>query len=421
MLTVEQALEHILSRVAPLGVERVLLLDAMSRILAEPVVSTRTLPPHDNSAMDGYAVVAADIAAASRERPVILPIGLRVGAGHLPSRPLQPGEAARVMTGAAVPEGADAVIKREDTDEGDAGAPAASGGKVGFFVPADPGAHIRRRGDDIAEGAEVLRVGDAIGPAEIGLCAGLGRAVLTVRRRPTVAILSTGDELCDVDQVPAPGQIVNSNVWALAAQVAEAGGLPIVLGHARDDAQAIRARIREGLAADVLLTSGGVSVGDFDLVRGALEAEGVGLEFWKVAMKPGKPVTFGRGPGGRLVFGLPGNPASSMVAFELFVRPALRGLMGDLRPRQRVTVMLEDGFERGGGRVQFLRAVVRIVRKPGQGDRWIAHLLRSQDSHKLSSMARSNALVELPADTGRVVPGEAVTAILTGVPVQAEA
>ncbi len=399
MLTVEQALAEVLARVTAMPPEKVALLDALGRALAEPVRATRTLPPHDNSSMDGYGVIAGD----SAQPPVTLPVAFTVGAGHVPANALQPGQAARVMTGAAIPPGADAIVKREDVDESDPS-------RIVITRVIEKGAWIRRRGEDVTEGTEILRAGDVIGAGEVGLLAAQGRAIVTVRQRPRVAILSTGDELAEIDEQPAPGQIVNSNAWALAAQVIEAGGVPTILASARDDREQITARIREGLSADVLVTSGGVSVGDFDLVRGALESAGVTLEFWKVAMKPGKPVTFGRAPSGRAVFGLPGNPASSMVSFELFVRPALRAMLGDPAPqRPRARVVFQDHYDKDGARRHYLRAHVRR-----DGDQLLATLTGNQGSGMLTSMIRSNALVEIPETATRVGPGDVVTAILTG-------
>jgi molybdopterin molybdotransferase len=401
VISVEEALDRILARVAPLGAEMVLLDQALGRALAAPVVAERRLPPWDNSAMDGYAVRASEVRAGEP-----LPLVAAIGAGHAPP-PLPPGHAARVMTGAPIPDGADAVVMREDADERDGPERA----NVRFSIAPPVGAHVRRAGGDVEPGAAVLLAGDGVGAGEIGLLAGLGRTLLAVHRRPRAAIVSTGDELADPDRAPGPGQIAGSNAWALAAQCREAGALPTVLPIARDDRAVIRAAFEEALRADVVISSGGVSVGDFDFVKEALSDLGVRQEFWKVAMKPGKPVTFGvyEGAGaGRPVFGLPGNPASSMVGFELFVRPALRRMGGHratLRPR--APVVLDEPYRHEGKRRHYVRA---SARRDGQ-------LLRArpntrQGSGMLRSMVGVNALLEIAEGSGLLAAGSSVTALL---------
>jgi molybdopterin molybdotransferase len=397
VLTVEEALARILDRVAPLGAEQVLLDEAAGRVLAETVVAERQLPPWDNSAMDGFAVRAAEV------RPgESLPIASTVAAGHAPA-PLPVAAVARIMTGAPVPAGADAIVMREDAEESVEDGRAV----VRFRISPAPGAHVRRAGEDVAAGAPVLAAGARLRAGEVGLLAALGRTIVRVHRRPRVALLSTGDELVDADRAPGPGQIVGSNAWALAAQCREAGALPTVLPIARDDRAAIRDALAEALTADAVLSSGGVSVGDFDFVRDALSDLGVIEHFWKVAMKPGKPLTFGTRDA-RPVFGLPGNPASSMVSFELFVRPALRRMLGHaevLRPR--APVLLDEGYAHEGRRRHYLRGEVRRdgallrARRPGR-----------QGSGMLRSMVGVNALLEIPEDAGVLAAGASVTAVL---------
>lgn len=393
MISVEEALDRILSRVAPLGAELVFLAEARGRVLAAPIFAERLLPPWDNSAMDGYAVRAREVRIGQP-----LPIAATVAAGHAPA-PLAPGTVARVMTGAPIPEGADAVVMREDTDEAD--------GAAAFRIVPIAGAHIRRAGDDVRPGTPLLGAGDRVAPGEIGLLAALGRTVCHVHRRPTVAIVSTGDELCDPDRSPGPGQIVGSNAYALAAQCSEAGALPAMLPLVRDDRAAIRTALAEALRADVVLSSGGVSVGDFDFVKDALDDLGVKQEFWKVAMKPGKPITFGT-LDGRALFGLPGNPASSMVGFELFVRPALRRLGGHrVTSRPRAPVLLDEPYRHEGMRRHYVRAAVRR-----DGDVLRARPNPRQGSGMLRSLVGVNALLEIPECAGLVEAGARVVALL---------
>jgi molybdopterin molybdotransferase len=393
VISVEEALQKILAEVRPLGAEQVPLDAALDRALAERIMAERQLPPWDNSAMDGYAVRAADV-----REGAPMPVVFTIAAGHA-AAPLPGGSAARVMTGAPVPKGADAVVKREDADE--------KGGKVAFRELPKVGAHVRRAGDDVELGATVLAFGDPIGAGEIGLLAALGRTLVAVHRQPRVAILSTGDELVEADRAPGHGQIVGSNGRALAAQCRQAGALPVVLPIVRDDRAKIRAAFEEALRADAVISSGGVSVGDFDFVKDALADLGVKQEFWKVAMKPGKPVTFGT-KDGRALFGLPGNPASSMVGFELFVRPALRKLGGHRTvERPHALVLLDEPYRHSGDRRHFLRAQVRR-----EGALLRARLNARQGSGMLRSMVGVNALVEIGEQAGVLDVGAQVRALL---------
>ena len=394
MLTVEEALEQILSRVNTLPTERVPILSALGRALAESVVSSREIPPWPNSSMDGYAVRAAD----TRSAPARLAVVGTIAAGSMPSRAVGAGEAMRIFTGAPLPEGADAVVPQEDTETTD--------GHVTLKTAVARGAYVRPRGEDVSVGDAVLEPGVPIGAAEIGLLATLGRSQVLVHRRPRVAILSTGNELAELGREPGPGQIPNTNSYSLFAQVLEAGGEPMNLGIASDRLDSIEERLGWGGAADVLLSSAGVSVGDLDLVKSALTRAGAELHLWQVSMRPGKPITFGS-LAGRPVFGLPGNPVSAMVTFELFVRPALRRMGGyhaihRLRIRARALAPIANpGVRRGYLRVTLER----------DGEGWGARLTGDQGSAILTSMVHADGLAVIGGDT-TVDPGRDVEVIL---------
>ena len=382
MLTVEEALEQILSRVKVLSTERVPILSALGRALAESVVSRREIPPWPNSSMDGYAVRAAD----TRTAPARLAVVGTIAAGSMPSRAVAAGEAMRIFTGAPMPAGADAVVPQEDAETTD--------GHVTLRHAVESGAYVRPRGEDLRVGDAVLEPGAALGAAEIGLLATLGYSQVLVHRRPRVAILSTGNELAELGREPGPGQIPNTNSYSLFAQVLEAGGEPINLGIAADRLESIEERLGWGGAADVLLSSAGVSVGDLDLVKDALTRAGAELHLWQVSMRPGKPITFGS-LAGRPVFGLPGNPVSAMVTFELFVRPALRRMAGyraidRLRLRARALAPIPNpGVRRGYLRVTLAR----------DHEGWGARLTGDQGSAILTSMVRADGLAIVGGDT----------------------
>jgi molybdopterin molybdotransferase len=398
MLSVEEALERVLAAVARLGAESVPLPLALGRVLAEPVIAARDMPPWDNSSMDGYAVRAADTAMATGARPVRLRVVGEVAAGTIAPRPLGAGEAYRILTGAPVPPGGDAVVPQEDIRRDADG--------IWLDRAVEPGACVRPRGEDIRVGDRVLEPGVPLRPAALGVLAALGRAQVRVYQRPRVAILSTGDELAEPEASLGPGQIPNSNTYTLAGLVLEAGGVPVSLGIARDDRRELEEHIRWGLGADVLVSSAGVSVGDRDLVREVMERLGAVLDFWKVNMRPGKPLTFGR-IHGRPFFGLPGNPVSCMVTFELFVRPALRRMGGYrvlARPRARARAL--ESIHNPGPRWGYLR--VRLEEDAaGLG----ARPTGEQGSGILRSMVLADALAVLPPDS-RVGPGDAVEVIL---------
>jgi molybdopterin molybdotransferase len=398
MLSVEEALERILAAIPILGSEQVALPAALGRVLAEPIVAGRDLPPWDNSSMDGYALRAADAVEATPSHPARLTLVGEIPAGSVAARALRAGEAYRILTGAPMPPGADAVIPQEDVR--------LEGGQLIVPRPVRRGDFVRPRGEDLRSGDPVLAAGAELGPAALGVLAALGRPMVRVYQQPRVAILSTGDELVDLDTSPGPGQIPNSNSYTLAAQVRETGGVPVDLGIARDTREHLEARFRAGLGADVLVSSAGVSVGDRDFVREVMEKLGAELDFWKVSMRPGKPLTFGR-IGGRPFFGLPGNPVSSMVTFELFVRPALRRLGGYpqlFRPRVRaraVEPLPNPGIRRGYLRVRLAGSAAEpTVRPTGE-----------QGSGILRSMLLADGLAVVPPDT-TVQPGEQVEVIL---------
>jgi molybdopterin molybdotransferase len=394
MLPVDEALSRILARVAAApsaAGDEVPLAEAHGRFLSADVVAGRPLPGVDNSAMDGFAVRAADL-------PGTLPVVATITAGQRGAS-LAAGTAVRIMTGAPLPAGADTVVMLEDST-------AAGAGHVS--LPAAPvGDHVRRQGEDVAAGERVLGAGIRLGAGELGLLAALGVARPRVTRRPRVALLATGDELVSVDTAPGPGQVVDSSAYALAAQIRDAGAEPVYLGVARDDRAALVATLRQALGHDALVTTGGVSAGDKDHVRDALAEAGVVPDFWKVAMKPGKPLAFGTA-GAVPVFGLPGNPVSSMVAFELFVRPALLALAGAaVVTRPRAPVVLPGGYRKPPGRAHYLRA--RLHR---DGERLIADLHARQGSGMLSSMIGAAALVEIDRDLGDIPPGGTAPALL---------
>jgi len=382
VLSVEEALAQILVRVEPLGTELVGILAGLGRVLAERVVSRRELPPWAASSMDGYAIRAAD----SGPAPASLSVVGRVSAGALPDRSLGPGEAMRIFTGAPLPAGADTVVPQEDV--------ATDGGRIVLQQPVARGACVRPAGEDIRAGDVVLEPGCVVGAAEVGLLATLGYTRVRVHRRPRVAILSTGSELADLGIVPGPGQIPNSNTYSLMAQTLEAGAEPVNLGVVPDRMEEIVNRLRWGLDTDALVSSAGVSVGELDLVREALTRCGAELHLWKVSMRPGKPITFGSVQG-RPVFGLPGNPVSAMVTFELFVRPALRRMQGcNAVQRPRIPARALEPIDNPGARRGYLR-----VRLEHDGEGYGARLTGAQGSGILRSMVLADGLAVVTPDT----------------------
>lgn len=380
MLSVADATSAVLAKIAPLARERVPLHEAVGRVLGEAIEAGRALPGVDNSAMDGYAARAADL-------PATLPIGAVIAAGDH-GTVHRAGTASRIFTGAPMPPGADTVVISEDARrEGES-----------VELPASPvGDNVRRAGEDIALGERVFAAGHRLRSWDLAPLAALGRGTLVVGRRPRIAILATGDELVELDVVPGHGQLVASTRYALAALVRECGGEPVDLGIVRDDPQAIARAL--DVRHDGVITTGGVSVGDRDYLKDAID-----LQFWKVAIKPGKPFALGFRDA-MPIFGLPGNPVSSLVAFELFVRPALLAMQGaTVTARARRTVTLAHDYRKAIGRAHYVRARV--------DDRLVAHAHPKQGSAMLSSLVGTNALVELAAERGDVTAGETAPALM---------
>lgn len=392
MISVDEALGYILSHIDPLPAEEVELLDGLDRVLAEDIVADMDIPPFSNSAMDGYAVRAADTAGASPDTPVTLRVVEDVAAGAVPGTEIIPGTAARIMTGAPMPRGADAVVRFEETSEGREGI---RNGSVRIYKPASPMDNVRPAGEDIRRGQRVLEGGRLLRPQELGVLAALGRPTVRVHRRPRVALLATGDELVDIDEDVTPGKIRNINEYTNAAQVRRYGGIPIQLGIARDTVENLTDKIRSGLEqnVDLFLTSAGVSVGDYDVVKDVLAAEGE-MHFWQVAIKPGKPLAFGH-IAGVPVLGLPGNPVAAMVAFEVFARPVIRKMAGWTRwekPRVRATLR-EDVTN--SGRRHYMRAVV-FRGQAGYEVTTRGDTVTVQGSGILTSMVWANAFLVAP-------------------------
>ena len=392
LLPLDAALPQILDRIPTLGVEDKPILEALGQVLAEDVLSDVNVPPEANSSMDGFAVLAADT-------PGTLKVIADQAAGHVTDAMVTPGNAIRIMTGAVMPGGADAVVPVEDTDGG-------RSGTVRIEIKAAHKANVREAGEDIRVGEKVLPKGAVMSAGMVGVLASIGRARVKVHRRPVVAFMSSGDELVGVDEPLGPGQIRNSNSYTLFCQIQQAGGIPRDLGVARDTLEDIRAHVEEGLKSDLFITSAGVSVGDFDYVKQVLEEHGK-LDLWRIAIRPGKPVAFGTFEG-TPVISLPGNPVSSMVTFELFVRPAIAKMMGKADTRAAtMQVRVLDDIDNRGGRRSFMRAIVSR-----EGNEYVARLTGPQGSGILSSMARANALVDVPAEVERVSAGETAVAML---------
>jgi molybdopterin molybdotransferase len=402
VLTVPEAVAEITRAIQPREVESVALLDALGRVLAADAIARYTLPQWDNSAMDGYAVRAADIEGASAERPVILPVLETVAAGAFASRALRPGESMRIMTGAPIPEGADTVVRVEDTDAGTE--------HVVIRNTRDARKNIRPRGEDFRDGSTVIAAGTPLAAAQLGVLASLGYATVQVRRRPVVAIAGSGDELVDIDQfedVIEGRKIVASNRYTLDALVRQAGGIPKHLGNAADTEASLGAVLEQSRGADLLVTSAGASVGEYDYTRKVLESLGAELHFWRVRMRPGAPLGFGTLHGMPWI-GLPGNPVSAMVTFELFARPVIRRMLGHTRLfRRAVPATLEEPVVIGARLTHFLRAITQ-VREDGSLS---VRLTGPQGSGILTSMSQANALLVVPDDRPRVEAGERLNVI----------
>ena len=383
MISVEDALHKILDVFVPLGQEKVNILSSLGRVIGEDIYASRNIPPRDNSAMDGYAVRWEDTRGASKEKPVVLNVIEDIPAGAIPQKSIGKGESSRIMTGAPVPDGANAIVRVEDT--------AKHGRRVDVFVQAKRGQDIRLAGEDVRDGELVIARGDVIRPAEIGMLASLGRSFIMVYQRPIVAVLATGDELVDIDDNPNPWQIVSSNSYSLAAQIIDSGGIPLQIGIAKDTRE------------DVIVSSGGVSVGDYDLVKDVMKEVGNKMQFWRVAMRPGRPLAFGS-MGGVPMFGLPGNPVSSMVSFEQFVRPSILKMMGHKNLfRRTVKATIREDITKKKGAKHFIRA--RVEYKNG---RFMVTSTGDQGSGILKSMVRANGLIVLPENSTSAKKGDEV-------------
>jgi len=381
MISVEEALEKVLDCVDILEAEETPLLESMGQVLAEDIISHIDIPPLDNAAMDGYALKSGDTLGASGQSPRLLRVIDTVIAGSISQHEVTPGTAIRIMTGAPVPGGADSVIRFEDTDEDQR--QGSDTGEIGILCEVKHGLNIRRAGEDIARGATVLKKGTVLRPAEVGVLASLGMSKANVVRRPVVAVLATGNELVNIDQPLPPGKIYNSNTYSVASLVKRYGGVPKIIGIASDSEASLLDKLRQGLDADMLITSGGVSAGDYDMVKDVLASEGE-ITFSTVRMKPGKPLAFGTLKGvdkngnPRRVphLGLPGNPVSSMVTFELFARPAMLKMMGKKNlAKPVVEAVLEEPVVNTDGRRLYIRAIV--TKSDGQ---YHAHLTGPQGS-----------------------------------------
>ena len=401
MISVEEHLARVLSVVQPLSPLDLGLMDAHGCVLTEDVVATSALPGFDNSSQDGYAVRRDDVLGASPTRPVVLPVTGDVAAGPASPLRVQPGVCVRIMTGAMMPAGADAVVPLEWTDGGIS--------SVSITRVPDAGAYVRRVGEDVAAGETVLTAGTHLGAAQIGIAAAVGRARLVVRPRPRVVVVSTGSELVEAGQALSPGRIADSNSPALTAAAIEAGAIAYRVGIVPDDPRTLASTLEDQLVrADLLVTSGGVSVGAYDVVKEVLSRLGT-VQFDKVAMQPGMPQGFGTiGPDATPVFGLPGNPVSALVSFEAFVRPALRKMLG-VTPleRPRVRAVTSEVLRAPAGKAAFLR-----VRLEVQQGAYVVTPVSGAGSHLMAGMARANALAIVPVGVEEIAAGEPVDVLV---------
>jgi len=395
MISLEKALKTILADFQPLGLEKINILDGRGRVIGENIFAPRNIPSADNSAMDGYAVRHNDTKGATKNKPLKLKIIEDIPAGKFPLKKIKAGEAARIMTGAVIPEGADAVIRQEDTKK--------DGKIVVIYTLAQKKENIRFAGEDVKRGELVVKKGIALGSAHIGMLAALGKASVSVYRKTRVAIISTGDELVDIKTDPAPGKIINSNSYSLAAQVLECGAIPVMLGIVKDKKSDLQKKFRTALHADLIISTGGVSVGDFDFVKNVMGEIGNAMHFWQVAMRPGKPLAFGSIKGVPL-FGLPGNPVSAMVSFEQFVRPSLLKMQGHKKIfRQMIKAVCTEEISKKAGFRHFIRAVVKKEK-----DKYVAATTGDQGSGILKSMVAANGLIVMGENQTRIKKGEKV-------------
>jgi molybdopterin molybdotransferase len=385
----------VLERVGPLGTESVPLREAFDRILADDIESVDPVPGFDNSSMDGFAVRAADTSGASPESPATLLVVDESRAGRPASSGLRAGQAIGISTGAVIPEGADSVVRSEDTSVRD--------GQVAIEVGVEPGNNVRHAGDDIEPGVTVLHRGARLGAAELGVLASVGVAEVACARRPRLGVLTTGDELLEPGEAARFGGVRNSNAYTIPPLALSAGADVVAIETVKDDPALTRAAIERMLGGEIAVICGGVSVGEHDQVKGALASLDVEEVFWRVALKPGKPTWFGVGPAGTLVFGLPGNPVSAMVTFLLFVRPAIRVMSGAADSADRVRAVLDQDLPKPPGRAHAVRCRLEL-----EDDGWHAWPTGNQDSHILTSMLGAEALAIVPTDADPPTAGETV-------------
>lgn len=398
----QEAQRIVLASTSTLGLEKISILDALGRVLGEDIVAERDNPPWNNSAMDGFAVRWEDIKQEHAiQKPVTLTVIEDVPAGKMPSKTVGAGQAIRIMTGAPIPKGADTVLKVEDTEH--------TPNSVRVFKPESQGANIRPQGEDVKKGECIIAKGTQIRPGEAGMLAILAKSFVFVYQRPRVAILSTGDELADLDERFSEEKIINSNSYGIAAAVQEAGGIPFLLGIARDTPAALKEKISHGLTADILVLSGGVSMGDYDFTKTVFYELGAEMNFWKLAIRPGQPLAFGKIQG-KLAFGLPGNPVSSMVTFEQLVRPAMLKMSGHLTySRPVLQAIFQEKFSKRTDRRHFLRGV--LTQEEGV---FKVRTTGAQGSGILTSMVKANCLIDIPVEVERVSPGDLVSVQLLG-------
>ncbi|MDA0740002.1 MAG: molybdopterin molybdotransferase MoeA [Nitrospirae bacterium] len=386
----------VLDASSTLGCEKVSLLESLGRVLGEDIIAPRDNPPWNNSAMDGFAVRWEDI---KKDHEITRPAELKIiedlAAGAVATKSVGPGEAIRIMTGAPVPDGADTVVRVEFTEPSET--------TVRIFQPEPQGMNIRPKGEDVKEGECIIPKGTQLGPGEIGMLAILAKSFVLVHQRPRVAILSTGDELADLDEKFDENKIVNSNSYGIAAGVQEAGGIPVLLGIARDTPESLKEKIAQGLGCDIIVLSGGVSMGDYDFTKAVFAELGADMHFWKLAIRPGQPLAFGKIQG-KLAFGLPGNPVSSMVTFEQLVRVAMMKLGGHRHLyRQTVEAVFKEKFSKQPDRRHFLRGI--LAHEDGQ---LTVKTTGPQGSGILTSMVKANGLIDIAEEIEKLNPGDTV-------------
>jgi molybdopterin molybdotransferase len=401
MLTYEEALKQILQQAAPLPTIELPLEQLLGFVLADPVVAEFAMPQFDNSAVDGFGVLLADTAAASADHPVSLKLSGEIQAGTPGNLEITAGSAIKILTGAVVPDSVDAVVMGEYCQE-------KNGSVTVGYAPVE-GENVRRRGTEFEAGAAVLPAGLLVTPPVVGLLASLGYRSFPVHRKPSLAIIATGDELVEPGKPLQPGQIYDSNSFALGAALSAIGISQCRVLHASDSAESTRAAFQEAFAShDVIISTGGVSVGDYDFVKDVLESLGVRTVFWRIAIKPGKPVYFGVLPsenGNKLIFGLPGNPVSGLVTYHQFVKPALRKLMGSEAPAQKLLAKLRGQLKKKPGRLDFVRGIIQF----GADGQVEVRATQGQDSHMISGLAKANSLIHFDADADRFENGTNVT------------